>query len=123
MSANLTISTNFNMCKYCGTDKKKFRDGTCSVCGNFGLEQICFSSHPEDNDILFDPSDNVRTINQKTKMSYILCEAKIFESISEADRNGWKNKFVPFGWSDIIVGKRPKTKRIFIWNPQLVENE
>jgi len=105
------------MCNDCGTNKKPFNNGNCSVCGGFGLQEFCLATTQEGTKILFAPTDTIKLIDKNLRMSKLLSEIGIFESVSEADRNGWKNKFIPTGWSDIIVGKRPKMKRVCIWNP------
>lgn len=106
------------MCSKCGTDKKPFKDNICSVCGGFGLQEFCFATVEENQENLFLETDIVKKIDKNFRMSKLLCEIGVFASVSEADRNGWKDKKIPFGWNDIIVGKRPKMKRIFIWNPE-----
>jgi hypothetical protein len=105
-------------CYKCGTNKKPFSNDMCSVCGGYGLEEHCYTTAEADNKLLFNDDDKVKVIEVNMRMSKLLCDIGLYASIGEADRNGWKDKKIPFGWTDIHVGKRPRTKRLFIWNPK-----
>lgn len=104
-------------CDVCGTDKKRFDNGNCSVCGGFGLQEFCFATTQDGATFVFAPTDNVKMVDKNLRMSKLLAEIGVFSSAGEAERNGWKDKKIPLGWNDMIIGKRPRMKRVCIWNP------
>ena len=51
------------------------------------------------------PNDSFKYFYEDIKYNQLFKELGIFESVSEGTRNGW-NKDIPYGWSDLVVGKQ-----------------
>ena len=68
-----------------------------------------------DLDLFFGPleDESFTMINTNNIMAHLVTIAGVFPSVSQARKNGW-NKEIPFGFTDIRVGKN-KT-RITILN-------
>ncbi len=73
-----------------------------------------FSSDEKDRDLFFGPLDGEEFINieEKDIMAHLMAKAGIFNSVSDARRNGW-DKPIPSGFSDLRVGKKKTRITIF----------
>ena len=86
---------------------------------NMGLE-FCFmikdNPYNRNDDIksLFDESEIIY-LEQNNNMSDVVAIAGIYDSKSQAKKDGW-NKPIEDGYSEFVIGKL-KTK-IYIWNPK-----
>lgn len=72
------------------------------------------SSDEKDRDLFFGPLDKEEFINieEKDIMAHLMVKAGIFNSVSDARRNGW-DKPIPSGFSDLRVGKKKTRITIF----------
>jgi len=63
--------------------------------------------HECDKDLFFGPivsEDEFISLEDNWTMANIVCEAKIFPSLSQARKNGYDKK-IPDGFTDIKIGK------------------
>lgn len=69
----------------------------------------------EDKELFFGPlTDEVFiTLEPTDKWCHLLAKINFFPSIGQARKNGW-DKDIPFGWTDVVMGK--KKVRICILN-------
>jgi len=72
------------------------------------------SSNEKDRDLFFGPLDGEEFINIEKKdiMAHLMVKAGIFNSVSDARKNGW-NKLIPDGFSDLRIGKKKIRITIF----------
>lgn len=72
------------------------------------------SSNENDKDLFFGPLDEEEFINieEKDIMAHLMVKAGIFNSVSDARRNGW-DKLIPKGFTDLRVGKKKIRITIF----------
>lgn len=70
-----------------------------------------------DRDLFFDNDELMPLLESDKTMAHLLVRLGKFKSVGEAKRNGW-DKPVPFGWTEISIGKNQNKVHLFIWNPE-----
>ena len=80
---------------------------------------VCSNTSSLDIDLFFSPlteEDKFFIIYDTWDMANIMVEAGIFKSLSQARKNGYDNKSIPFGFSDMRKGKLKIRITILNWN-------
>jgi len=97
----------------------KFKPNITEILINKGKNFISGNVSEEDKEIFFGPLDIgdevFIEIQSRWCMAHLLHNVGMFTSISQARKNGW-NKPIPWGFTEITVGKKAKKQEIFILN-------
>lgn len=95
----------------------KLKPNTTETVVNKGKNFISGNVDEEDKDLFFGPLDDEVFIEIQPRwyMAHLLHNVGMFTSISQARKNGW-NKPIPWGFTEITVGKKAKRQDVFILN-------
>jgi hypothetical protein len=104
---------------------ERLKPNIVEIVVNNGKNFISENVSKEDRDLFFGPLDIADEVFVKMEsrwcMAHILHNVGMFTSISQARKNGW-NKPIPWGFTELTVGKKAKKQDIFILNME-VEGE
>lgn len=88
----------------------------------YGQNFISENITKDDKDLFFGSDEEFVEIQPRWCMAHILHSVGMFTSISQARKNGW-NKPIPWGYTELTVGKKAKKQDIFILNIEEIKDE
>jgi len=104
----------------------KLKPNVVEIVTNNGKNFISENVNKEDKDLFFGPlnigDETFIEIGSRWCMAHILHNVGMFPSISQARKNGW-DKPIPWGFTELTVGKKAKKQDIFILNIEEPKNE